>query len=74
MMLPLSFCPQQCCTSGRQLTPNMLPAAAFLGGKRLRRAAANGAKCTALFKNFKNPLRGSSEDAGGCMPVVWDVL
>ena len=34
-----------------------------LQGRRLRRAASNGARCTAFFK-FKNPLRGSSEEAG----------
>ena len=41
-------------------------------GRRLRRAVSNGTRCTAFFK-FKNPLRGSSEDAGvlsaGCAPI-----
>jgi hypothetical protein len=35
----------------------------FYTGRQLQRVLSNGAKCTAFFK-FKNPLRGSSEDAG----------
>ncbi|CAL8464993.1 g4528 [Coccomyxa elongata] len=35
----------------------------FNAGRQLKRVVRNGTKCTAFFK-FKNPLRGSSEDAG----------
>ena len=41
-----------------------LPLRRCLCGRRLRRAASNGARCRAFFK-FKNPLQGDSESAGG---------
>ena len=63
MVLPVTST-QQCCTSGRSQPSHAGPSTLLLSGRRLRRAATNGTRCTAMFKNFKNPLRGSSEDAG----------
>ena len=48
---------------GRLGAPVRLLCRQCLAGARLRRAAANGARCWAFFK-FKNPLRGDSESAG----------
>ena len=63
MVLPVTSA-QQCCTSVRPQASHAVPSTVLLSGRRLRRAATNGTRCTAMFKNFKNPLRGSSEDAG----------
>ena len=48
---------------GRLGAPVRLLCRQCLAGARLRRSAANGARCRAFFK-FKNPLQGDSESAG----------
>ena len=67
---------------GRLGAPVRLLCRQCLAGARLRRAAANGARCRAFFK-FKNPLQGDSESAGetcgsalftsDCL-ISWDLI